>query len=300
MMVASSVGRSIGRSIGLVLSLGVGAIGLPGQAQVPTERNLLWEITGKDLTNPSYLYGTIHIACANEVTPNAVLKQKFNSTQQLYLELDFDDPSLRSNLVGGMALPPGKNLRSYLKQKDYEVVSQFFEKSLGLPLDQLSTIKPLFLSSMAIPALHSCPIGSWETSLTELAQSQKLPIEGLETVQEQVALFDKIPLGAQVQSLLDMARNPAKTKQELRMLHEQYRSQDLGLMAGAFAREPVMKPYEAAFLGDRNRRWVPKMVRVAKGKPTFFAVGAGHLGGKDGVIALLRRSGYRVRAVPLK
>jgi uncharacterized protein len=288
------------RSIGILCGLGGWAIGMPSQAQVPTERNLLWEISGKDLAKPSFLYGTIHIACASEIKPSAVLKQKFNSTQQLYLELDFDDPNLSSNLAGGMMLPPGKTLRSFLKPKDYETVAQFFETSLKLPLDQLSTIKPLFLESMAIPSMLACPIGSWETNLTQLAQARKLPVEGLETVQEQVTVFDKIPLAAQVQSLLDLARNPAKSRKELQALGDQYRSQDLSRMAEAFRQDPAMRPYEAAFLGDRNRRWIPRILRVAKAKPTFFAVGAGHLGGKDGVIALLRRSGYKVRAVPQK
>ncbi len=291
--------NGIGRwTIGLLL--GSLAIGQASLAQVPTERNLLWEISGKDLPKPSYLYGTIHITCAKEISPSAIFKQTFSRTQQLYLELDFDDSNLSSNLASSMVLPPGKTLRSYLKPKDYDIVAQFFGKTLNLPLDQLSNIKPLFLESLAIPALNACPIGSWEANLTQMAQDRKLPVEGLETVEEQVAVFDKIPLAAQVQSLLDLARNPAKTKKELQTLGAQYRSQELALMAGAFGRDPAMRPYEAAFLGDRNRRWIPRILRVAKAKPTFFAVGAGHLGGKDGVIALLRRSGYKVRAVPLK
>jgi uncharacterized protein len=287
-------------TIGLLLGLGSLTIGQVSLAQVPTERQLLWEISGKDLAKPSYLYGTIHIACANEISPSAIFKQKFNSTQQLYLELDFDDPNMIGNLMGGMVLPPGKTLRSYLKPKDYAAVAKFFETSLKLPLDQLNTIKPLFLESMAIPSMLTCPIGSWESNLTQLAQERKLPVEGLETVQEQVAVFDKIPLEAQVQSLLELARNPAKSKKELQSLSSQYRSQDLSQMAMAFGKDPMLRPYENAFLGDRNRRWIPRILRVAKEKPTFFAVGAGHLGGKDGVIALLRRSGYKVRAVPQK
>ncbi len=287
-------------AIALLMGLTSLAIAQPSAAQVPTERNLLWEITGKDLPKPSYLYGTIHLACANQIAPSPVFKQKFNSTQQLYLEIDFDDPNLASGLTKAMRLPPGKTLRSYLKPQDYEAVAQFFEQSVGLPLDQLNNIKPPFLESMAIPSMLSCPVGSWESSLTQLAQGRKLPVEGLETIQEQAAVFDQIPLATQLQSLLELARKPAEARQELQTLTEQYRTQDLSAMAAAFAKDPTMRPYEAAFLGDRNRKWVPKMLRLAKAKPTFFAVGAGHLGGKDGVIVLLRKSGYQVRAVPLK
>jgi uncharacterized protein YbaP (TraB family) len=50
-------------------------------------------------------------------------------------------------------------------------------------------------------------------------------------------------------------------------------------------------------LDNRNQNWIPKIEKVAKEKPTLFAVGAAHLPGENGVIALLRKKGYTVEAV---
>jgi uncharacterized protein len=290
------------RSIGILCGLGAWAIGMPSQAQVPTERNLLWEISGKDLTKPSFLYGTTQIACDKEISPSAVFKQKFNSTQQLYLEFDFDDPNMIKESMESLFLRTGKPLRSYFKPKDYETIDYFFIKSglpLGLPLRN-TNFKPLALQFFGMQSLMGCPVGSWEFTLVQLAQEQNMQIEGLETVKEQTALIDKIPLKIQAQVLLDFVQNPDKARKDLQRFQTQYRDQDLSGLAAAFSEDPFLRPYEAVLLGDRNRRWVPKMLRVAKVKPTFFAVDAGNLGGKDGVIALLRRSGYKVRAVPQK
>jgi len=55
--------------------------------------------------------------------------------------------------------------------------------------------------------------------------------------------------------------------------------------------------FQEILVDRRNREWIPVMERMMREKPTFFAVGAGHLGGASGVIALLRRRGYRVEAV---
>ena len=54
---------------------------------------------------------------------------------------------------------------------------------------------------------------------------------------------------------------------------------------------------ENVLLTDRNREWIPSMEEMAQEKPTFFAVGAGHLGGPEGIIILLRKAGYKVEAV---
>jgi uncharacterized protein len=293
----------LGRSLLLLFTLALTSIlafGPTTTAQVPNERSLLWEISGKNLAKPSYLYGTIHLTCANQIQPSNTLRQKFNSTQQLYLELDMDDPNTSMALLNQMRLPQGKTLRSYLKPKDYNTVAQFFQENIGLPLENMHSLKPFFLISLLYPPLMACPIASWEDTLSKLAQARNIPLQGLETVQEQVAAIDRVPIAVQLQSLMMLVRNPGAARKEIQGLMALYRTQDITRMANMGNSDPATKRYDQALLGDRNRRWIPRMARIAKAKPTFFAVGAGHLGGKDGVIALLRRSGYRVRSIALK
>ena len=66
--------------------------------QTPTENALLWEISGKGLQKSSFLYGTIHVICPDDLNISATTKTAFNKTEQLYLELDLDDPELSAQM----------------------------------------------------------------------------------------------------------------------------------------------------------------------------------------------------------
>jgi len=75
-----------------------------------------------------------------------------------------------------------------------------------------------------------------------------------------------------------------------------YKDQDLVGMQKMFEDdEEGIGKYEDVFLKNRNQNWIPVMEKMMSAKPTFFAVGAGHLGGSIGVIALLRKVGYNVK-----
>ena len=77
-----------------------------------------------------------------------------------------------------------------------------------------------------------------------------------------------------------------------------YREQDIHAMQNSISDEGSgIAAYEEILLKRRNRNWIPIMARMMREKTTFFAVGAGHLGGESGVIALLRTNGYRVEPV---
>jgi uncharacterized protein YbaP (TraB family) len=73
-----------------------------------------------------------------------------------------------------------------------------------------------------------------------------------------------------------------------------YKDQDISAMQQSIGAEEGMVEYEYILLQKRNENWIPVMARMMAEKPTLFAVGAGHLGGPQGVVALLRKSGYRV------
>ena len=80
----------------LIAILVIFSLGSVGQSNKPEEKTLLWQITGKNIQEPSYLYGTIHIMCPGDLTISDVLKQKFSATQQLFLEIKLDDPGMLS------------------------------------------------------------------------------------------------------------------------------------------------------------------------------------------------------------
>ncbi len=265
-------------------------------------QSLLWEITGKDLKQASYLFGTFHILCPQDLIMTEAIKSRLKSSEQLVLELDMDDPNMMSEMQKIMMLTGGKTLKNYLNEKEYARVGQFFKDSLNMPIDNLAGMKPFMLSTLLYPKYLGCQTASWEITLMNLAQSQKLEVLGLETIQEQMKALDFMSVDEQAKSLVESVTDYAKGRKVIREMLNLYKTQAVEKMyqisIDYFSKD--MKGMEKVMLEDRNRLWIPLMEKMSKEKPTFFAVGAAHLGGQTGVIALLRKQGYSVKPIENK
>jgi uncharacterized protein YbaP (TraB family) len=156
------------------------------------------------------------------------------------------------------------------------------------------------ISSMFLPSVIDCPMQSVETELMKITKDQHEETYGLETVAEQLAVFDAIPYQIQMDELVKSVKDKfVGDKKELDEMYALYKSMDIDAMQDmtATSENKITADYQDQLLNDRNKKWIPKIEAIAKEKPTFFAVGAGHLGGKKGLIALLKAKGYKVEAV---
>jgi uncharacterized protein len=263
------------------------------------EKSLLYEISGNGLAQPSYIYGTIHIICKDDFVMTEATKQKFAEAQQVYLEIDMDDPKMMPEMMKSMYMTDGSTLKTLLSEADYQKVSLFFKDSLKTNIGTMDKMKPFVLSSMTIPKLISCPSQSYEETFVKMAKNESKEVLGLETVQEQFGALDKMGMKKQADLMLvKMIENWNEGKQELKQLISDYKNQDIEAMFEDMSKSKSMDAeFESDLLANRNQNWIPKIQKITKEKPTFFAVGAGHLGGKKGVIALLRESGFTVKAI---
>ena len=262
------------------------------------QKSLLWKITGNGLTAPSYLYGTVHVTC--DATLEKPTLDAIANTAQLYLELDMDDPGMQMTMMKSMMMKDGKTMKSMMSEADYKMVDDYFTEKLGTGLAMLNTMKPAMVSMLILPSLMDCPMQSVEQELMKVNASQNKQVLGLETVEEQMAVFDAIPYQVQVDELVKSVRNKfTGDKKELERMYQTYKTKDIDAMQKmtAESENKITSEYQDDMLNDRNANWIPKIESIAKEKPTFFGVGAAHLGGKNGVIALLRKKGYTVEAV---
>lgn len=280
---------------------------------VPTEKALLWEISGKDLQKPSYLFGTIHIINKDDFFFTPAMENAFKSTDGVAFEIDMEDMTDISKIMGMMSsmyMKDNKTLKDLLSDEEYERVNAHFQK-MGLPLAFLERIKPMFLSMMAgggeemmgfsMDGNGSSSMVSYEMELMEKAKTQEKEISGLETMEFQMSLFDSIPYDAQAKMLLSSIDSEVESEEgdsQLEMMVKLYKSQDIQGMQNLMGDDPdALGGYEELLLQKRNRNWIPIIAEMIAVKPIFFAVGAGHLGGEEGVISLLRQEGYEVKAV---
>ncbi|MBC8111358.1 MAG: TraB/GumN family protein, partial [Verrucomicrobia bacterium] len=270
-------------------------------SQVPKEKALLWEISGNGLKKPSYLYGTIHLACPQDLKTSQTFTEKFNSTQQLYLEIDLDDSTkLMAASMKGMMMKDGNTMKKLLSEADYKKAATFFKEKApsGYTLDMMGFVKPLMLSSMMLQGMVDCQMASWEGNLITLAKKQKMEVLGLEAIEDQFAVFDKIPYTQQAAMFMEYVNDFEKSKKQFTQMQELYRQQDIeGLYQTISTGSADYAKFQDVLLDNRNQNWIPVIEKAVEVKPTFFAVGAGHLGGKKGVINLLRKAGYKLKPI---
>lgn len=277
---------------------------------VPKEKSLLWEISGNDLETPSYLYGTIHMIDRKDFFLTEATRQSLDKAKSVVFEINMEDmsnPMAMLPMLMKIMMNGDTTLSDLLTKEEYELVADHFQNSaLPLPMSLLERVKPMFLSMLdpeqmmsMDPASDSSGIMSYEVELMQLAQEQEKGMGGLETAEFQMGLFDSIPYKVQAQMLMESIKGGSnKESEQLDQMVEMYKNQDIQAMQNLMKDDSGgIGKYEELLLLSRNRNWIPIMQKMMATGPIFFAVGAGHLGGQEGVIALLRAEGYTVEAV---
>ena len=268
------------------------------RAQVPAENSLLWEISGRGLAKPSYLFGTIHLICPTDFSLSDSLKSTLSRTQQVALEMDMDDPGMMAGMMKTMNMTAGNELKKLVTEQEYQRLDRFFRDSVHVGLAMFERAKPFVLMGPLFNTVLDCQPQSYEMALVELAGKQKSEVIGIETLEEQMAIFDTIPYTDQAKMLLNLIDSLPSARKEFKSLVALYKAQNINELYGMTLKSEFgMEGNEEVMLFARNQKWIPRIRRIASTKPTFFAVGAAHLGGERGVIALLRKEGFRVRAV---
>jgi len=281
----------------LLLSI-VALLTLPTVNAQKLENSTLWKIEGNGLEKPSYLFGTIHITC--DATLEKDVKRALDETTRIVLELDMDDPNMASKMMSDTYLPDGQTIKDFVTEDEYIAIDSLFTNNLGMSIKLMEKIKPFFLSTMLYPKMIDCPMQSFELELIKVAKEQNEEIEGLETIEEQLKVFEDIPLKDQYADLIRMAKdNLEYDKATFAKMLKIYEDEDISSMLEMMDDEnnKTVSEHQDILLENRNKNWISKIGEFAKEQPTFFGVGAGHLAGKNGVINLLRKAGYTVSAV---
>ncbi len=279
---------------------------LNANGYTPLDKSLLWEISGKGLTQSSYLFGTIHIISKSDFFWPATLQQKIDVAGQATFEIDMDDMTSMGSLMSIMGkafMKDNLSLRDLLTKDEYALVEKKFNER-GLPLAMLDKMKPMLLSTFISMDLDGDggmgSSKSYEMEIYGKVKEENKESNGLETIEDQLAIFDSIPYKAQAKMLIDGIKSSGHDNDEYAQTVKLYKDQDIETMADiSKSDDSEMKGHEDLFLYRRNRNWIPIMSKMMMDKSTFFAVGAGHLGGEKGVINLLRKAGYTVQAIKM-
>lgn len=264
-------------------------------------RTLLWKISGKGLPAPSYLYGTMHIVCAEDAKLSDSLKAVIAKTGEIFFEIDLDDMEQMMGMLKFARMNDGQKISDLLTPVEYQRVEGYFkEHPAPLPFAMMNRFKPYFVTAMIAEGMVKCDNkSSVEQLIMEQAKKGNKNLSGLETIEFQASLFDSIPYEKQAKDLVSYVDSIGTYRKSTTDMMTLYRNQDIQALDTLMAQaDPGMSQYLGLLLYNRNLRWSYQIPQQAFEKSTLFAVGAGHLGGANGVINLLRKQGFTL--TPMK
>ena len=152
--------------LALLASLGIVACSQPSKSktvqQDPSDNTLLWRISGNGLSRPSYLFGTMHMICANDIQVSDSLKSAIKNSDKVYLEMNMDDMmGMMMKIIldpSALSMRGDTSLTDLLTPAEYKKVKAYFEKNAGgmIPFSMLEKMKPFFLQSMMMGEGGQC------------------------------------------------------------------------------------------------------------------------------------------------
>lgn len=266
----------------------------------PVAHTLLWRISGKGITRPSYLYGTMHVLCADDVVLSDSLKAVIAHCDEVYFEINLSDMAGMLSSMKYMRMNDSKRLSDLLKPDDYAKVKDYFSKHASmLPFGMLERFKPMLISGLIEQQGMDCQTADgMELMIMKEGRPYHKPVRGLETAEFQAGLFDSIPYELQAKELVNYIDSADENSKMMRDLVQLYKNQDLdGIDKLSQKDDNGINGYMDMLLYNRNRKWAKELDSLLTKRSLLIAVGAAHLPGTDGVIELLRKEGYTVEPV---
>jgi uncharacterized protein YbaP (TraB family) len=263
----------------------------------------VWTVKGRK--NTVYFAGSVHALPKEEAHFPEQLERAYQSADAVMLEVDLDDldpvEAIQFITTNG-TLPADRALKDVVGDEDYSRVAKL-AAALGLPEIAIAKLEPwaaaLILTQFALNKTGFDPQLGIDMQITERAKADGKTVDGLETVIDQLSVFDNRSFEEQTRFLLDSTDDAAHLDVDLAKLVAAWRSGDMRALEKEFKEERAKSPelYDA-LLGTRNRNWMPKIRNLLDAEQDYLVVvGTLHFVGKDGLLTLLRKEGFK--AVPL-
>lgn len=260
------------------------------------KNTLLWEIRGDAIPSPSYVFGTMHVqderAFRNvDFIESCILKTDAFAAEY---DLDIENPEAFHDIA---LLPEGQKLSELISPKIYAKLSKVFLRESGLKLQYFEDKKPVIILNMLGAAQFSEERQiSLDQYLYNFAKTESKEMLGIESFESQLEIMRKMPMKDQLKSLKEMALNFGRYRRNIKKTTALYLEGDLIKILKKV--KQTSGGMRKLLLYDRNLLMASRIAEIASGKSLFAAIGAGHLGGKKGVLRLLKKAGFEVRGVP--
>jgi uncharacterized protein YbaP (TraB family) len=286
----------------------------PATTSAPATVPLLWRI---ESATPAYLFGTIHVPDERVLAIPAAVQKAFDEAGVVYTEIPMD-AATQVAIMGKVMLPGDQKLGEIIGGPLFDRMTKAVEKTVGtkapsgtasMLMAMMARMKPWAAMSQLsllefLPDLYAGrqPL---DMMLWSKAVAAGKKVDALETVDEQLAVFDAFSAAEQTRMLeltLESMEKAGSGRSQTRALIDTYLTGDLDALVRAMndamaSDRELMKRFTAIALDARNRLMVER-IRAKRmespGTVQFFAVGAAHYAGDSGIVSLLEKSGVKV------
>ncbi|GCD76526.1 hypothetical protein JCM31826_00080 [Thermaurantimonas aggregans] len=258
----------------------------------------LYRISHAAIEKPSYLFGTMHIVCADRYQWPASMPDLLPSIETLYLETDISPDALYQSHFNLFDMRSDETV--IMDENELEKLRTFNRYHWGYGDDELLSIHPFVLLAQLQINVFDCPTMALDQQLMYQAVSAGIRVKGLESFEEHIGTIGKVPTNEYWRQLLYCITHYKEVKNGMNALIDAYHSGDaegIKQLFDEWAWILLPSAAERAFITDRNAHWIPVMEDAMRTGSMLFAVGAGHLLGEGGVLSLLEQKGYNVQMI---
>lgn len=279
-------------------------------AYIAANAQLLWKIDGNGAKQPSYVFGTHHLAPASLIDSVAGLKDAIKASKIYYGELDmssFDIQKLQAMTMQKIYLPEDSTWNVIFTPQELAFIDSIIPSQAPMPptTKRLERVSPAFFDAQyaiqrAMQCLPDFDINKQlDKTIFSIANEQGIESRGFETNEFQLEVAYGAPLRQQAEELLADLRNP-DADSEIKEMCDIYMRQDypaLEKFTEKVREGDVLQRAAERLIYSRNENWANQLKAVLPEGGVFIAAGAGHLPGKRGLLNLLREQGYTVTPV---
>ena len=271
-------------------------------ANSQTKKAFLWSL--ESANNTIYILGSMHALKPSDYPLPQTVNQVFAEAEHLVFEIDLnksDDPRT-AQIVEQKARPdaPNESLKNALDQNTYKLAEQQVQQ-LGLPIQVFDDFEPwfLYLTLGGVDMAKSGYSSAYgiDRYLFEAGMNSDKEISVLETIEQQLDIFDKMPVSTQAKLLRQTIAEAQTSESELDVLADAWKSGNVNklnnLLLESFRAYPEL---QKILLVDRNKNWVQQIKPLINQSDDYLiVVGAAHLVGQDSLIELMQKEGYQLK-----
>lgn len=272
-----------------------------GAVPVPaaSSKGFIWTIQKAGRTG--WLVGSLHLLPPDAYPLPASMEAAFKAAEVLVEEADPDElsaPATAAEVVKRAFYPPGQTLEGHVSAATFRTLSDRAAQA-GVPAQVLQQMRPwmvaVTLAGLEMQKSGFDPALGLDRHFRERARQTSKPLRTVETALEQIGMLESLGPALQDALVVETLRGASSEIDQARALFTAWRNGDASTMEKILVEGTRASPdiYKVLFV-ERNRRWMPTIEACLDASRCMIVVGAGHLVGADGLIALLRARGYTV------